>query len=438
MAELLPEDVPCPLCAEPMTDTEVGAMFWQDPKSALLYPLHPTVLVLIAILAALAAIFREGLPGLVAAGLTGAILVLLAYAVFDQSSRGKEGLPGIGEMIDGQRWRAFPDFLKTVLLYAAVPFAAFLNESTLLAFVALSAASLLFPASLMAAAVDERWKAAIDPSRIGRLVKTLGHAYYILAATTFAIAVAPAAAMYPVAGMLPAPVHAAIMILVYGYLVVLAFRMVGDMLFRFRRRLQFHAGVDRIDRPRKPRPEEYEPALALADARIQIGEGQAKRARMTVGKALTHHPEHPGLNECFDELIRVTGSRTEFRNHLERRLRRLVANGETGAAADLWLNNRKHLDDRLPRFAETRHHMALELEKRGEHHVAIRLLLKLPSADPRYHELPEACLEAARMLETHLGDDGQAAKLRTWIINRFPERAERWYRERKQAVVQSV
>lgn len=437
MAELLPYDVVCPLCAEPMTDTQVGAMFWHDPRPALRYPLHPVILVLIGVLAVVSAIVPRGLPALLAAIPALAVFAIFAYVVFDQSSRGEEGLPGIREMLDEDRLTAFPDFAKTILIYALLPVLAWMSGSLLLFSLVLAATCLVFPAALMAVAIDERLNAAADPARIGRLINTLGTPYYILAGTTAVIAVAPFALVHPAGGLLPDPVHAGILTLLYGYLILLAFRLVGDVLFIFRRRLDFAAGIDRIDRPRKPRPEEYEPALALADARIQIGEGHARRARMTVGQALTHHSAHPGLNECFDELIHVTGSEAEFRNHIERRLRRLVSNGQPAAAAELWQNNRKHLGSWLPRIAETRHRLALELEQRGEQRVAIRLLLKLPSTDPRYVELPEACLEAARMLETHLGDSSQADKLRTWVINRFPDRAQQWHQDQKEVAKQS-
>lgn len=433
MAELLPFDVPCPLCASPMADTRVGTMFWQDPKSTLRYPLQPVTLALIPILALAGALVPPGVPALIAAVPALAVLVIFSYVVFDQSARGGKGFPGRRELLDGERFTAFPDFAKTLLIYALPPVLAWLSNSFLLFSLVLAATCLMVPAALMAVATDERFNAAVNPPRLGRLIKTLGTPYSILAGTTAIMAVAPAALLYPAGGLLPDPVHAGILILVYGYLAVLGFHLTGDILFRFRRQLDFAAGIHRMDRPRRPRPQEYEPALALADARIQIGEGRTRRARMTIGQALAHHSGHSELNECFDELIRVTGSKTEFRNHIERRLRRLVAHGQPGAAAELWLNNREHLEGWLPRIAETRHRMALELEQRGEYRVATRLLLKLPSTDPKYVELPEACLEAARMLETHLDDSAQADKLRTWVIRRFPDRAQQWHQDQQAA-----
>lgn len=433
MAELLPFDVPCPLCASPMADTRVGTMFWQDPKATLLYPLHPVTLVLIGILAIAGALVPPGLPALIAAVPALIVFAIVSFSVFDQSARGGNRLPGIRGILDGDRFTAFPAFAKTLLIYALPPALAWFSNSILLFFLVLAATCLVLPAALMAVATDESFNAAVNPPRLGRLIKTLDKAYPMLAGTVAMMAVVPAALLYPAGGLLPDPVHAGILVLVYGYLVVLAFHLTGNMLFRFRRQLDFAAGIHRMDRPRRPRRKEYEPALALADARIQIGEGRTRRARMTIGQALTHHSSHAELNECFDELIRATASKSEFRNHIERRLRRLVANGQPGAAAELWLNNREHLEGWLPRIAETRHRMALELEQRGEYRVATRLLLKLPSTDPKYVELPEACLEAARMLENHLDDSTQADKLRTWVLRRFPERAQQWHQEQQAA-----
>lgn len=431
MAELLPDDVVCPLCAEPMEDLQVGAMFWQNPKPTLLYPLHPVHLILISALALVFGVVPAGLPLLACAAPVVAVFVVAAYAVFDQSSRGEPGPAGLHDSLKRERLRGFPDFLWTTMIYALPPALGWLSSSDPLFLALLAAASLVYPAALMTMAIEERFAAAVDPTRIAAVIATLRKHYIVLAACIAALAVLPGALLLPVSNLLPGPVHAGLLALASGYFALLGLGMTGGMLYQFRRKLGFAAGVERIDRPRVPRPEEYEPALALADARIQIGEGKPRRARMTIGQALTHHSDHAGLNECFDELIRVTGSHSEFRNHVERRLRRLVAVGKAGEAADLWLNNREHLDHRLPRSAETCHRMALELEKRGEHHLAVRLLLKLPSADPRYPELPEACLEAARMLECYLDDSAQAARLRTWIINRFPERARQWHRDRK-------
>jgi hypothetical protein len=190
--------------------------------------------------------------------------------------------------------------------------------------------------------------------------------------------------------------------------------------------LDYAAGVDPIDRPRRPAAEVYEPALLVADARILLAERRKKSARSHLGESLTRFPDDLELNRLFDELVRESASREEYRNHLERRIRRLIGRGQAVAAAEIWQRNNPYLGNWMPRSSETRYRLALELDQRGEHMVAFRMLIGLSPKNRRFSHLAEAWLEAARILDQHLDDPGKASELRRFVAEHYPERARKW------------
>lgn len=429
LADQLPHDALCPLCRSTMADLDVGAPFWRGWQDLLRYPVERWSLILVGALALTNLLAPAGIITLLI-GLP--LLVLFLYwssVVFNSSSCGDNNPPGPSELADKGRVDAGMDFIKIGLVYAVVIFAGYMSGSSLILAVMLVLASMAFPASVMAMAIDEDFSPAFDYRRLTAIAQRLGPTYNWLAAATLLIAAAPAVVLFLPGLLLPGFIHAGLLTLAYAYGGLVLAHGIGRVLYQHRRILRFAAGVEKIDRPSLPKPAVYDPIQALADARVQFAEGKSDQARVTIGEALTQYPRNTELNRRFETLLIQSGQTSELNNHIERVLRRMIADGNVTGAVDHWLAHRKTLNGWLPRMSNTRYRMALELESRGHYRTAVRLLLTLPKTDRRYAKLPEACLEAARMLEQHFNDTDSAKPLRQFVKNRYPERAAEWFEQ---------
>jgi hypothetical protein len=435
-ADQLPQDVSCPLCRQPMDDIAVGDPLWRNPKPFLAYPLDRNCLIMMAVLAAFVAVLASGLFSLLAVAVATVVLIRGSFVVIERSSLGHVRAPSLREFANPDNLSHNLQFALTLLI-AAVPVGLGWIAGTALMWLILVPIAALLPAMLMAVFIDGNAQSALDYRRITAIVRAMGAGYGVLGGACALFALATTIVLWLLGFVLPGWLLAGLAMLAWSYLTLLTARLIGHCLHQYRRQLEFGPALDRVTQHVLPPTEVHEPARALADASIQAIEGDVRQARLTVGEALVRHPENDDLNRYFDHLILASEDQKKYRNHMERRLRRLVARDQPGAAAELWLRNRKNLEGWLPRIAETRHHMALALEQRGHPKVAVKLLLRLPKTDPRYSHLPEACLEAARILEQHLDDREQATTLRDWVLKRHPQRAEYWYEQRQQDAADS-
>ena len=429
LAQELPHDVPCPLCRASMADLDAGAPFWEQWRTLLHYPVERMVLILIGALALINLLLPAG-PVTWLAGLPLlAVYLYWASTAFDATACGRDEAPDAETLTDRSRLQMRVAFTKVGLAYSLAIFTAWMSGSVLLLGIVVLLASMAFPASLMAAAIDEDVRAGFAYKRLSEIARRQESTYNLLAAATLIVATLPALVLYLPGLVLPGFLHAGLLTVFYTYGGLVLAHTIGRVLHQHRRELQFAAGVEKIDRPTPPKATVYEPVQALADARIQRAEGKNDQARMTIGEALTQYPRNRELNRRFEVLLKEGGQINELQNHVERVLRRMVADGNVAGAVDHWMLHRETLKDWLPRISKTRHHMAMELESRGHHRTAVRLLLTLPKTDRRYPKLPEACLEAARMLEEHFDDTDSAEPLRRFVRNRYPARAADWFEQ---------
>ncbi|QKK02187.1 MAG: hypothetical protein HND55_05660 [Pseudomonadota bacterium] len=430
-AEQLPADPVCPLCRKPMDDTRLGTSLWRQPLPALAYATNYTAAATLALLTIMLALTPSGAAGLIAAGLAGLVLVRYAYVIIDRSSRGHVRPPRPGQLIAPEDLpRTGPMLVVTAAAALTVVLAAMTGSIVLTLAVSVVAAGLL-PLMVMSVFVTPTVSAGFDYRRVQQVVQAARRPCIVLSTAFVLFGLAPWWLMRLASPVLPLWLETGLLGLVYGYLSMLAARMIGLVLYQYRRQFDYQPALARVRQHDRPAPGVYEPAQALADADILTAEQREDRARLTISAALVRHGDHPGLNQRFDRMLLQAGNRKEFRNHIERRLHRLVTSGQAEAAAGLWIEHRQALGNWLPRVAETRHYMALALEQRGYHHIAVKLLLRLPRTSPKYAQLPEACLEAARLLEHNLGDPEQAHTLRRWVEERFPRRVERWQQQRQ-------
>ncbi|MDZ7790906.1 MAG: B-box zinc finger protein, partial [Xanthomonadales bacterium] len=421
-AQQLPIRVSCPLCAGTMRQHRSPFQPWQCVARLLSPPAVWTTLTLTGLLALVTWLVAPGLLRLIATLPVLAVLLTWLGIVARAVAEGRALLVGRRALLD-------PDELEYGLrtLALILPFAGMLAVTLagdglawpIAAAIVLAAA---MPGVLAAFLLTDRVAAAMRPDSIHEVL-TVTRVDYAPAA----IATALAAGLALPAASLPAgsPVAAASAFL-GGWLALAAGVLAAGMLRHYRRRLAYHGGVPVIDRP-KPIPQAiYEPALLAADADTLRAHGKARAARLHLGAALSRYPDDPELNRRFDDLVHDCARRAEFRNHLARRLKRLVANGQFAPAADLWQRYSPELSDWMPQDAHTRYQLALELDQRGEHGGAFRVLIGLSPEKPRFDKAGDAWLEAARILADHLDDADKARELSRVVAVRDPAAARRW------------
>lgn len=423
-AERLPLEVDCPLCGGQMAECR--------PESDATRPVHQALcnaaglpgLALAAALAVLAAIGFTSIPGLLLTLPLGVVLLTLMIALMQCSGEGRSNAAATAGLTDIEQIEYCLRILPLGLPFAAVLMLGAASGSAVLLTGAAVVVALVLPLSIMAAVCSETPRAGVDPREIARVGRITQEQYRPIAvASALGVAAIATLAHY---GLVSNPLlHAALAFgMTIGLLATSAY--LGTVLRMHRRRLDYPAGVAPIDRPRRPEPDDYEPAMMAADAEILLREKRTHDARLLLGRALTRFPDDARLNEQFDSLVASSARPRELRNHLERRLQRLFSSGSVGAATALWQRYSPQLDNWVPRVSETRYRLALELDEMGDHQTAFRLLIGLSPDDTRFRHTAEAWLEAARILEHDLGEPNRAAELRKVVRQRYPDKARIW------------
>lgn len=425
-AEILPIEIDCPLCRSAMLERHAAPALAKRWRELAVMPLHSRSLLLLPALAALVAVVPLLWPRVLLAVPVSIVIAAAMAVIARHEAENRSGSANLRELvdIDGVEYA-----LRT--LWFALPFAvafalAAASGSLALALVAIIATGVLAPAALMATVMNDSADGLFRPELIHKLFAQTRRDYPAVALLGLG-----ATALLALTMMLPGGSPVAIFGGVAagiggGWLAAAWGCATGELLYRHRRMLDYAAGADPLDRPRRPAAGVYEPALLVADARILLAERRRKSARRHLGESLTRFPDDLELNRLFDELVRESASREEYRNHLERRIRRLIGRGQAAAAADIWQRNNPYLGNWTPRSSETRYQLALELDQRGEHMVAFRMLIGLSPKNKRFTHMAEAWLEAARILDQHLEDPDKASELRRFVTEHYPERARKW------------
>jgi hypothetical protein len=421
-AERLPDPVHCPLCNQVMQDLEIGAPFWTRPHRLLAYPSTRIILALLAALAVISMLLPPGF-GRVAFSLPAFVaLSWLAFHALIQSVSGDDSAPEVDQLKSFDQVRNFALFLVVISPYALIMTLTYLIGPLWFRIAALMLIAVAMPASIMIIHGDDRLDSAFNHARIIDLIKALDHAYAILAGFVFMLLAIPAILSSLLDGLIPAWINRGLLVALLGYGFLVGMHLIGHALFQYRR--QFDA--INADQNQDLTAEKVEPEQALTNARIQTREQQHNDARWTLGQALAHYPNHAELNRQFEQLLVEAGDDSELHSHLERRLLKLVNDGQDELATDSLLRNRKMLGQWLPKSPRVRHVIASVLAERGQPRDALKLLLTLPKDAPKYQFLAEACLLAAKILEQHMDDRQAADKLRGYVRKRFPGRSAQW------------
>lgn len=426
-ADQLPQEVPCPLCGGPMQETVAESDAPISARTALANAAGPPALLVAVGVGAIAGLGFGSLPGLLLTLPLGIALLYLMVTLARRSGEGIAGTPSFGELSEIDQVENALRLLPLSLPYAGLLLIATASGSSPLILLSWLAVSALLPATLLTATATDSPAAALNPASLQRVFGVAGRELALAAGLGAAAVVtaATASALVDMAG-LPRVLAHGLLGMAAAVFAMAVSSWLGSVARSHRRMLDYPAGVAPIDRPRRPDPAVYEPAQLAADAETLLHARRVRDARRLLGDALTRYPDDPRLNERFDRLVSETARPKEFRNHLERRMQRLVRGGQFAAATRLWQRHSPRLDNWMPKVSETRYRLALELDEMGEHQTAFRLLISLPPDDDKFTHIAEAWMEAARILDEQLNHPRRAKELRQVVLRRFPQRARRW------------
>lgn len=423
-AAQLPDEVTCPLCGRGMQERSDPGDPLDSVRHAALNATTPPALALAASFAIVGALGFDSIRGLVLALPVGAILLYWMIILTRRAGEGHVTPPSVRQLIDIEQVE-----YGLKILPIGLPFASLLGVGALapsapltVALIAVIAGSL--PLVQLTAVVYESPRKALDVTSIASVFGAAKGTLALIALSFFLVTMVVAGTA-SLSGTIGAVLTA---LATFGAAVLAlgASTYLGAIARKHRRILEYPAGVAPIDRPRPPDASTYEPAQFAAEADILQWEERLRDARQLLGNALTRYPDDRGLSARFDELVYQTSKDGDFRNHLERRVQRLVRDGQFAAATELWQRYSPRLDNWVPRLSESRYRLALELDELGDHQTAFRLLMTLPPDERKFQRIAEAWMEAARILDDRLNDPKRAAELRRQVRERFPERARAW------------
>lgn len=409
----------CPLCRKPLNYTGASNSakpFWQMALFYFRYALQPGPLTVMALAAAAAFMISD--PGPLALILLIAAAALLSrynLLVIEKLAAGQLRAPSFGDTLDGG---SAPLFLKLIAMLLVAGFVGYklipLGQGALQLYAI--ALSLLAPAAMIVLALEGSLLAAINPLKLLQFTLIIGWPYWLLWLATSAVSAAPGYLLAPIAQKLPPWAIGPVVAAITSYFYIVTSAMMGYICLSRQQRLGITA--ERDDDGDYLEEKEFDRAHAMANAQIQMREGDYNAARRTLVDCLRRYPDDMALNERYYRLLLATRDKKALRELGPHLLEKFMRMNRAHKAAELYLAT-----DPLPSIDKShlRHGLAEALYRQQKFRPAAQLLNNLHKEDKDYQHLDAAYLLLAQIYIDGFNREDMAGKLLAFVRQKFPD-----------------
>jgi tetratricopeptide (TPR) repeat protein len=384
--------------------------FWRRLPEAFKYPLNASSMSLIVI-TSIASVMAMLMPFLWILALAlylfaAGALLKYSFTCLERTAMGEMKAPDVMDAYQGGISLLLQLVVITIILGLAVGVAAhFLGPAIggLLGFIAV----ISFPAILIRFAQTENMLEAMNPFAALSLIGAIGLPYGLLMAFIL-IMMTSVGLLHEWIGQLFPAVSYVLQSMVSSYYTLVAFHLMGYMLFQYQDQLGYSARIDE---------DEEQPKREAADrlaAQIQVllKEGDYERVVTLYYQAFKQYPNDARFFDQFFELLYVC--------------KKTALMADFGTSYLHFLNRKKRLDKLTPGFKQIRViapdflpdspalrlQLASLLKQQGDSALAVKLLNAMHKQYPDYAELPQAYYLLSDILGQMPAMQAQADKCR--------------------------
>jgi hypothetical protein len=385
------------------------------------WPLRPNGLIWLGGMAALAMVF-DVVGGLsevlaMALGFTWWMLAFkLASDTLSRAAAGREDDSGYEVFTtDGV---AFRQMLLALLLFVIGSGAAkFAPPPVFYAYCFLAATML--PATIMLVVMEDSMVRALDPRLWFELLRRIGGQYLLLAAQFAALAVVTVLLIRGLAATLPGVLAEAVAHGLFLYLLLVAYKGLGELLHQHRFALEM---PDPTPPSRRLLPETPEEIGAVAEARRLLADDKRAEAAAVLDRLIRGRGATAPTHKHYRELLAALGDEPGLRRHARDYVAVLLELGKEREALALYLDAKQRDGDFQLADPQPVSDLIAIAARNQQSRLAVSLAEEFARRFPRDRDLVLNGLTAAKLMD-RLDRDEDARRLLQDLLQRFPEHA---------------
>lgn len=277
------------------------------------------------------------------------------------------------------------------------------------------------PAAIMVLAMEDKLLSALNPSIVYSVISRIGAPYFLLFLLFYVLRMARGTTFGLLTNFIDPSLWAAIYVLISTYFYLIAFNMMGYLLYQHHEELGFNIEVDveeALEMPGKSQADEISPELRAVE--ILIHEGKTDDATKQLKDIVRNSPTEIEARERLLKLCRLTGNVEEHTNQGQSYINYLLSEKKLSQAAKIYqacIEFDKHF---RPVKASERLELAKYFRHNGQAKLAMALLNNLHRDFPAYENIPEAYLIVAQLLCEQFNEDGRARQVLNFILENYP------------------
>lgn len=374
--------------------------FWSRLRAIALYPLHGAALwSMIALTLCGLLVLLPGV-GWIISLVVSLATYRYAFEVLRHTANGHPDAPDYGlELGDGAIWRLF---VLVVLAMMGVMLVGALTRSATLFLLAMGAAVLLAPASVISLAMDGSLRRALNPTVPLGMVARIGWPYLAAVGVLFVIIASSATAMVWLNRFMPPLLSQLTVSFMSTWGLFSVFHLLGYLVFQYHEVLGFEP--DALSNPLRDDPDQR----LLDEAEAHLRDGHPHEARESLRAAVRGRAVSLPVHELYQRLLRQQGASPELRDHAQQYIGLLIADRQDRRALAV-LREMLDLD---AGFVPAQPEQALQLVERarlsGQYQLTLDTLQAMRQAWSRREEAAQWSLEAAMLLAERFGRDDDA------------------------------
>lgn len=408
----------CPLCNGELSN--MGAAhsappFWQNLTSFLQYPFSMLGLCLLALAFVLPLVVRDQMILIGARVVLLGLLMKYAYTALEYNAGGR--IEPITPQELGQAENTDFAIKLTVLtgvLLGAVGYVYLKStfHGSLLAAVLL----LVYPAMVMAAAIDKNLASATNVEQLKAVLAGVGPSYGALVLMLLALLGAMQSFVSLFADILPSYISQGFALTAYSYELIVLMTVTGYVLFQYQEPLHFTPSYGQ-ERVRKSRQRQGDNASAQFD--ILLKEGNYARAAGVLRNETTKKGATLTAHDRYHRLLWALNDEAALNQHASPYFKVLLESNRDMQALSLMRTYLSRNSSFRPEDPDVCFDLAEAFINMKEYKMAVHVLSGLHKDAPHYARLPDAYLMAARVLNEQLGLPQKALALIQYLEGRF-------------------
>lgn len=426
----------CPVCKRELTSLGTGNLikpFWSRLRSFFIYPFYPGPLIVLLVLSLISFLIAQ-VPG--GGGVNFIfwriprnllfmfpfIFVFFNYAqsVLEATANGHmKPRPLSSEQLTGNGMIVAQLFILLFVFYL-IEFAVLDLFGSGVQQIVILLLAFATPAAIMVLVMENNLLSALNPTTVASVIMRIGAPYIILIVLFyFVLQSAFGSALGILFEFIDPVLFAPVFAFVYMYFMLLAFNMMGYLLYQHHEELGFSIEVDVHEQAAGLTPElEVSPELRAVE--ILIHEGKTEQAARELVALVRNAPSDTEVRERLLKLARLTGDMPLHAEHGQAYIAYLLGEGKLAQAAKVF--QACYEFDKMFRPAKPAQRLEIAgfLQQNNQGRLAMAVVNNLHKDFPSFEGVPDAYMMVAQLLCEKFNEDARARQVLEFIISNYP------------------